>query len=189
MKITHMLMQYSRGEVLSDLARRGVPRSIGALALSLVASVFASSSLAAGFDSGFEGDELGGWQIDPDPAADGVQTVEGPEGPDQFLIYSSFDLSPDGAVVPQQGDYMLRMGTPKLKNETQNRGINGITQTFDAESSSLAIALRLFSLDHRGDDILRVSLTSAYGDVPSDNTFDFNNAAGDACQASLAFGA
>ncbi|KAA1190087.1 hypothetical protein F0M18_13560 [Pseudohalioglobus sediminis] len=144
-----------------------------------------TATLADGFDNGFEGNDLGGWQLDPAPPADTVEVIEGPEGPALFPIYNSFELAPDGQVSPRLGDYMLRLGTPKLNNETQNRGVNGISQEFVAESPALAIALRLFSTDHRGDDILRISLSDSSGlELASDNTFEFNNAAGDNCRAS-----
>jgi hypothetical protein len=81
---------------------------------------------------------------------------------------------------------MLRMGTPKTRNETQNRGSNRISQSFIAQADSISVALYLLSLDHRGDDTLRISLTrDADGEpIASENAFDLGN--GSQCAAPCA---
>jgi hypothetical protein len=129
---------------------------------------------AAAFDNGFESGLVDPWVVE---AADDAVEVVGAEGPGQYPIYDTLGV----AVSPNLGDKMLRMGVPKTQNETQNRGLNTISQSFEAQAEGVAIALRLFSLDHRGDDALRIRLTGADGSVSSDNAFEFRN--GSSCQA------
>ncbi len=149
-----------------------------AAALSLASLLLAPCAAAASFDNGFE-DGLGGWM--KTNQADPIEIVEA-EGPDQFAVYDDLNVT----VLPYQGKFMLRLGTPKQGNETQTRGINTISQEFVANTTGVSVALRLFSLDHRGDDILRISLTDAYGSPVEPGLGDessfvlFNGAACDA---------
>jgi hypothetical protein len=133
-----------------------------------------ASSFDHGFDNGFE-EGLGGWVIDS--AADAVEIV-GTEGSGQYSIYGELGVE----VEPHLGNFMLRMGVPKSKNETQNRGVNAISQEFEANSAAISVALRLFSLDHRGDDSLRISLRDVHGnEKESDNAFELKK--GTVCAA------
>jgi hypothetical protein len=154
-----------------------VPQSRKSLKFPVTVAFLASflvvvNATAASFDNGFE-DGFGGWDQPPGEAEPGEVVIVGPEGPGEFPVYN--DLNVEG-VDPYNGDFMLRMGTPKSNNETQPRGVNSISQTFTATSAQVSVALRLFSIDHRGDDILRFSMVGN-GDVPdvSSNEFDLGN--------------
>ena len=145
-----------------------------AAALSLASLLLAPCAAAQSFDNGFE-DGLGGWVRGP--SADPIEIV-GSEGPGQFAVYADLNVT----VEPYNGDFMLRLGTPKLGNETQTRGINRISQAFVANTVSVSLALRLFSLDHRGDDTLRFSLVDSTGFAVPSTDFNFGNAVGDKCR-------
>jgi len=156
----------------------------GAAALSLAGLLLAASASAApGFSNGFEDNDFGGWEIISRAGPNEIEIV-GAEGSDQFPVYGN-EL--DELVEPYKGELMLRMGTPKTRNETQPRGVNAISQEFEATSNSISMALRLFSLDHRGDDILRITLTPADPDgapVDADTFYFFENKQGTKCTPS-----
>jgi hypothetical protein len=155
-----------------------------AAALSLASLLLAASASAApGFSNGFEDNDFGGWEIISRAGPNEIEIV-GAEGSDQFPVYGN-EL--DELVEPYKGELMLRMGTPKTRNETQPRGVNAISQEFEATSNSISMALRLFSLDHRGDDILRITLTPADPDgapVDADTFYFFENKQGTKCTPS-----
>jgi PKD repeat protein len=157
-----------------------------ATALSLAGLLLAATASAApGFSNGFEDNDLGGWEI-TDRAGPNEIEIVGPEGANQFPVYGN-EL--DESVEPYNGELMLRIGTPKTSNETQPRGVNAISQEFEATSNSISVALRLFSLDHRGDDILRITLTPADPDgapVVADTFYFFENKQGTNCKPSCA---
>ncbi len=152
------------------------------IALSLAGFLVAASA-SAQFSNGFEDNEFGGWEITSRAGPNEIEIV-GPEGAGQFPVYGSeLDLS----VEPYNGDLMLRIGTPKTSNETQPRGVNAISQEFEATSDSISVALRLFSLDHRGDDTLRITLTPkdpGSEPVDADTFYFFPNGQGTNCTPS-----
>ncbi|MEQ8692542.1 MAG: hypothetical protein RIC89_17130 [Pseudomonadales bacterium] len=122
--------------------------------LGLITFLLAFSQLAqAAPDFGFESDATQQpptswfWQ-----AADAVE-VTASEG-SEFPIYAEQMVT----VEPNIGAQMLRLGTPKVKSEHQDRGVNEVTQSFAADRSQLTFAVRVFSLDHRGDDFFYVNL-------------------------------
>jgi hypothetical protein len=171
--ITNRLSRRLKGKTTT--ANKGLSFQLAAISVAgLLAAMYAT---AASFSNGFE-DDMGGWVIDAE--ADSIDIV-GTEGPDQYEIYADLGV----VVEPNLGDSMLRIGVPKTRNQTQNRGVNTITQEFatDAENRTISFALRLFSLDHRGDDNLRITLTrdSDGVDIISDTAFDLEN--GTSCQA------
>ena len=173
LKIISSLRRHYCRRAQTSSGERSVFRGVALLLASLLLS---ASATASAFDNGFE-DGLGGWMIDSE--ADPIEIV-GSEGPGQFAVYSDIGVT----VEPNLGDMMLRMGTPKRSNETQNRGINAISQRFEATSPQVSLALRLFSLDHRGDDSLRISLVDDSGSsIPSadGSGLDFGN--GTVCDA------
>jgi len=151
----------------------------GLLAGALAAAYALAQTGTHPFTNGFEGDSLGDWVIESE-ALPGEVVVVGPEGPADFPVYSDIGVS---EVTPNRGDYMLRMGTPKSSNETQPRGINRIAQTFTG-SDHINLALWIFSLEHRGDDILRIHLvdqTDGNKEILSSTGFSFSNGTG--CKA------
>lgn len=155
--------------------RRGLQMPLLALALSttLLGAQWSFSQAAGAFDNDIEGGIAGGWETVN--AADFVGLV-GTEGQGDYDIYSELGID----VAPRVGDQMLRLGSPKTRNETQNRGLNTIRQTFVADSAQLSVALRLFSIDHRGDDRLRIALYDETNQqlIAYDNPlaeFDFRN--------------
>lgn len=122
--------------------------------LGLITFLLAFSQLAqAAPDFGFESDVVGqapdSWSS---RAADAVE-VTATEG-SEFAIYAEQNLT----VEPLSGAQMVRLGTPKERNERQNRGRNQIWQLFTADQQELAFAIRIFSLEHRGHDSVDVTV-------------------------------
>ncbi|MFT7654211.1 MAG: hypothetical protein ACI9UU_003330, partial [Candidatus Azotimanducaceae bacterium] len=124
--------------------------SIGAGALLLSISLTAVASPDLGFESDVLGNTPSGWLTQ---ATDEV-VVTASEG-SEFPIYAELGIN----VAPNLGTQMLRLGAPKDHNQQQNRGLNQVTQTFASDQASLTFAVRMISLDHRGDDWLRIDLT------------------------------
>ena len=114
-----------------------------------------SSALAAS-NLGFEQPPLPdgtppGWTL---TAADRAVLTDGEDGSD-FTIYADYSIS----VPPLQGLRSLRLGTPKRIDESQNRGTNSaLSDGFVPAGTSLNLAFRLFSLEHRGDDQLIIEV-------------------------------
>jgi PKD repeat protein len=99
---------------------------------------------------GFE-DGLDPWVIQS--AADAA-TVVGQEGPADFQTYADQGIT----VSPFLGDLMLRLGSPKRIAEKQEWGASAVFQTFTSDRDTLRFAFRLFSWEHRGDDVFRFEL-------------------------------
>ena len=161
------------------------PVTVAFLASFLVAAYASESDFNNGFeDLDSNGDPvLVGWVVDSE-AEPGEVVIVRPEGPGDFPVYNEFDLTPDGQVTPYYGDYMLRIGTPKSNNETQPRGVNTVSQRFAATSGQqITLALWLFSLDHRGDDSITISLKDDDGtSIESSTQFKFRNPGNTVCK-------
>ena len=101
-----------------------------------------------GFESG-----LAGW---PATAAD-VALVVGTETSAQCPTYTDMGVA---SVQPFKGARALRLGGCKKINESQNRGVNRVSQTFMADATLLRFSFRLYSWEHRGYDLFSFDLKS-----------------------------
>lgn len=119
----------------------------------------AQSLLNPGFEDGPLGAAPQSWTVAS--AADSV-TVTDTDGPADFATYAEMG---NVVVEPNRGDQMLRLGTPKRGSENQNRGVNSVSQTFVSSETSLRFAFRLFSWEHRGNDLFGFDVRSATGSV------------------------
>jgi len=108
-------------------------------------------------NAGFESGTLSPWETVP--PADVATLVYEQEGPANFQTYADLGIT----VQPKTGHYMLRLGSPKQVSEKQNRGDNTVFQTFSSTKDKLVFAARLFSWEHRGDDMVRISLKDSNG--------------------------
>src|SRR5512139_3175671 len=61
-------------------------------------------------------------------------------------------------VSPYRGNLMLRTGTPQRLAQNQNKGNNIARQTFSSTNSSLEFAFRVFSWEHRGQDLVKFDI-------------------------------
>ncbi len=117
----------------------------------VASDVFADGLDNPGFESG-----IAPWIVSSE--ADSV-TVVGTEGAEDSPTYADHNIT----VVPFIGEQMLRLGSPKQKREKQEVGANTVTQTFASTSDVHIFAFRLFSWDHRQDDVLRFDISGAAG--------------------------
>ncbi|MFC1897248.1 PKD domain-containing protein [Chloroflexota bacterium] len=137
------------------------------------------SMSASGYDgglqnSGFESGDIDPWIIEPDPPPDTAEVV-GEEGPADYKTYSATNTT----ASPYRGDYMLRLGSPKSISEKQQKGMNTVSQTFTANTSSLRFAFRLFSWEHRGNDSFGFDLKSGEVSVGNITEFQINMPGGE----------
>ena len=112
---------------------------------------------------GFE-DGLAGWT--PGPVADVVLAV-GTESSVQCPTYANMTADPQQPLVvtPYKGDGAVRAGGCKKINESQDRGINRLSQTFTATDTILRFSFRLFSWEHRLYDQFSFDLKSGSNSV------------------------
>ena len=71
--------------------------------------------------------------------------VVGAEGPSVSSSYEDLNLT----IEPFNGNKMLRLGTPKKKNEKMQTGLNRVSQTFISTNESIVISVRMFGWEHR----------------------------------------
>ncbi|MDP2731099.1 MAG: hypothetical protein Q8O55_11560 [Dehalococcoidales bacterium] len=95
------------------------------------------------------------WTVDSE--VDAVAVV----GSEDSGTYPGYDDMGGASVDPYKGDWMLRLGAPKQIAEKQNVGDNRVSQEFTANSDTVKFSLRLFSWEHRGNDIVRIDLKPA----------------------------
>jgi hypothetical protein len=120
-----------------------------------------------GFESGLQN-----WSVGVDSQADAV-VASGTEGDPQVdeVVVTGTEGAADsstyadlGIVVdPYIGSQMLRLGGPKQINENQNSGANTVSQQFASTQENLTFSFRLFSWEHRGDDIFRFDVRDVTG--------------------------
>ena len=67
------------------------------------------------------------------------------------------------AVMPQMGQRMLALGTPKAPPRQQPIGLNGISTSFAAAGGDVRFALRLLSSEQRKRDRVRIDLSDSSG--------------------------
>ena len=146
---------------------------LGLLLLAFLVAVLAAptgtrhaSSYGAGLiDPGFEVSNLGSspsapWQTES--ASDSVTVV----ATDTFDIANGNNTGASITVHPHMGDQMLRAGTPRKVAERQASGDNRVSQEFTPASSTLQVAFRLFSWEHRGDDQFSIELNRVSDGTP-----------------------
>jgi len=128
------------------------------LAVFLAGFLIQSHTVAAAEDlqnAGFETGSLAPWQASsPADAA----LVVGTEGA-TFQTYANLGIT----VNPKIGNYMVRLGSPKQVAEKQPRGNNIVSQSFSSNHNKLSFAARLFSWEHRGDDMVSIRLMDKKG--------------------------
>jgi PKD repeat protein len=116
-------------------------------------------------NAGFEDGHLDGlpdcWE--PGPIVDAVVVVDAEDSAD-FQVYGA----PNNiSVVPHEGSQMLRLGTPKRRNESQTPQPDYVEQTFLSNSDSLRFSFWLLSFEHRGLDRFAFDLSYSDGsDIP-----------------------
>jgi alpha-tubulin suppressor-like RCC1 family protein/sugar lactone lactonase YvrE len=113
------------------------------------AAATGSGVVNPGFEQG-----LLGWRHATGTADSAV--VVAAEGPQQFPVYDTRGVTVD----PFTGDRMLRLGLPRPKG-SQPKGTTTVSQTFTPTSSTMLIALRVFSWEFRGEDEITIDLTDA----------------------------
>ncbi len=115
-----------------------------------------------GFESGTLNGNPWGWTV-VNPVADVVRVV-GTEGPAQFPTY--VDMG-NITVSPYKGNLMLRTGTPQRLAQNQDKGDNKVIQTFSSTSSTLDLAFRIFSWEHRGQDLVQFDVKDGRNSIGS----------------------
>jgi len=108
----------------------------------LIVSISAAMAQDGPLNLGFE-DGVSNWEI-IEPVAESI-VVKSADGPVDSTTYADLNLT----VKPFDGSNMLRLGTPKQKNEKMEQGSNTITQTFNSFNDSVVISFRLFGWEHR----------------------------------------
>lgn len=121
------------------------------LVFSLLSSIVHADIGNPGFENG-----LTSWS--EDSSAD-IVTVVGSEGSENATVYADFGID----VTPYIGDSALRLGSVMNINEHHNRGDNTVSQTFPSTSDTALFSFRIFSWEHRGDDIFSFDLRDANG--------------------------
>ena len=121
------------------------------------AQASAGSLINPGFEEGILHGSPKDWTVESEPD---VVVVIGSEGPAEVPIYG--DLG-NITVVPYMGDLMLRIGSPKKVSEKQPSGQNTVSQSFVPSSDTLRFSFRLFSWEHRGNDLFAFDITDAIG--------------------------
>jgi len=116
--------------------------------------------LNPGFEDGILGGAPKDWTI-VNPVVDPISVADA-EGPADFPTYADMG---NVSVVPFKGSLMLREGTPKRVAESQNKGNNTVRQTFASDGSVLRFAFRVFSWEHRDNDIFKFDLKSGPSSV------------------------
>ena len=113
---------------------------------------------------GFEDEALGDIPNSPweTTFADDARIVAS-ENAQQYPVYAEFNTT----VIPNRGAQMLRLSSPKDRNEEQNRGINRIKQTFTSTAETITFAVRIFSFEHRGDDRFSVAINGDLATPPT----------------------
>ena len=114
-------------------------------------SVSASGLRNAGFENGLQD-----WVLN----SQGDMIIDtGTEGASDSGTYADLGI----VVNPYIGAQMLRLGSPKQVNESQNRGVSSVTQKFTSFQDNLVFSFRVFSWEHRGDDIFRFDIRDGNG--------------------------
>lgn len=115
-------------------------------------AVAATGPVNLGFESGTLDGAPQGWTVQSQ--ADSVRVVD-TQPPSEFPTY--VDMG-NVTVAPYTGNLMARLGTPRRYSQSQTRGLNWISQTFPSTESTMKIAFRVFSWEHRGKDIVRIDV-------------------------------
>ena len=105
-----------------------------------------------GFESGALNGDPVGWTVAS--RADAVQ-VDDTETPAEFPTYADMG---NVTVSPYRGNLMLRLGTPQRLDANQIKGNNIVRQTFSSTTAKLDIAFRVFSWEHRGQDLVKIDV-------------------------------
>ena len=108
-------------------------------------NIVSAKASTNGLDNlGFEND-LEGWDS-PQPPADYIGVII---GSDTFQVEKKTSSL---SISPYRDDKMLRLGSPSILNEKQERGENTVQQLFVSNGNPITISFRLLSWEHRGDD-------------------------------------
>ena len=121
---------------------------------SVAMAVTGPGLLNPGFEQG-----LLNWRVTPTATDQAV--VVGTEGPRDFPVYASRGTT----VTPFSGDSMLRLGTPRPKGHRLPGpgGKTVVSQTFVSSSSTMCVAMRVFTWDYDDEDRVDIELTNASG--------------------------
>ncbi len=125
---------------------------LAGLLLTSPSTLAANDLLNLGFEDGALDGNPVNWTVMS--SADSVKVVD-TEGPSEFQTYADMG---NVTVSPYQGNLMLRLGTPRRNSQNQPPGLNWVAQTYSSTDSTLEIAFRLFSWEHRGRDTFRIDV-------------------------------